>query len=387
MRIKGDWLEQTATQAVFHMLNNAGYLAYGVGGCVRNALLGVSVNDIDLSTNAHPKTVMDLAQAAGLHVIPTGIDHGTVTVMSGGIAHEITTFRSDVETDGRRAVVAFSDDISDDAVRRDFTMNALYCDANGDVIDPLGGLDDLLLRRVRFIQDASARIQEDYLRILRFFRFFAWYGDQGAGIDPDGLASCVEHQHGLTKVSRERIGAELLKTLNAADPSRTIATMAQGGILNTIVAGADARMLPIVLHSEAQLGIDLDNISRLASLGGEGVRDALRLSRAQSRQYELLRMEMGGTTGPAELGYRHGREVAHAVMILRASMFEQPVQPDVSRQIALGEASTYPIVAADLIHVFSGRALGDALREGEKQWISSDFALSKREILHLLGVE
>ncbi len=387
MRVTGEWLSNDATQKVFRMLTDAGYLAYGVGGCVRNAVLGVAVNDIDISTDARPTTVMKLAQKLGLSVIPTGIDHGTVTVVSGGIPHEITTFRNDVETDGRRAVVAFSDDIADDAVRRDFTMNALYCDADGVVVDPLGGLDDLRARHVRFIQDPSARIQEDYLRILRFFRFFAWYGDQDAGLDPEGLAGCAAFQEGLAQVARERIGAEFLKTLGANDPSQAIAGMAQTGVLNTLLTGADARLLPLVVHGEALLGVTPDVISRLVSLGGQDVVEALRLSRAQGRKYDLLRSEMGTTTGAGELAYRHGCAIAEAIMILRASMFEQPVDPDVADQIDLGENATYPIVAADLMAFHSGPALGKALRTGEQHWIDSGFKASRADVLCFLGVE
>ncbi|MCK4711369.1 MAG: CCA tRNA nucleotidyltransferase, partial [Marinosulfonomonas sp.] len=173
-QITADWISNPNTQKVCEMLTDAGFECFFVGGCVRNALLGAPVNDIDISTNALPDRVMELAKAAGLKAVPTGIDHGTVTVIADGTPFEITTYRRDVETDGRRAVVAFSDTIMDDAHRRDFTMNALYADADGVIIDPLNGMPDLLARRIRFIEDADLRIKEDYLRILRFFRFHAW---------------------------------------------------------------------------------------------------------------------------------------------------------------------------------------------------------------------
>src|SRR5690606_28837267 len=157
-------------------LREHGHRALVVGGAVRNAVLGIAPGDIDISTDARPERVQELAEAAGLRQIPTGIDHGTVTVMVDGEPFEVTTFRRDVATDGRRAVVEFSTDVADDARRRDFTMNALYLEADGSVVDPLGGLEDALARRVRFIEDSKQRIREDYLRILRFFRFNAWYG-------------------------------------------------------------------------------------------------------------------------------------------------------------------------------------------------------------------
>ncbi|MBL9056165.1 MAG: CCA tRNA nucleotidyltransferase, partial [Rhodobacteraceae bacterium] len=167
MKVSGDWLQAEPTQALCAALEAAGFQALFVGGCVRNTLLGVEVGDIDIASDATPETVSDIAVRAGFRVVPTGIEHGTVTVIAGGIAHEVTTFRRDVETDGRRATVAFSSDVAEDAARRDFTMNALYARADGSVIDPLGGLPDLLARHVRFVGEPEARIREDYLRILR----------------------------------------------------------------------------------------------------------------------------------------------------------------------------------------------------------------------------
>ncbi len=218
MKITGEWLTNPHTQAVCHALENAGYQALFVGGCVRNALLGVPVGDIDIATDATPEVVTEIQTRAGFKVVPTGIDHGTVTVIAKGIPHELTTFRHDVETDGRRAVVAFSNNVADDARRRDFTMNALYADASGVVIDPLGGLGDLQAKHVRFIENADDRIREDYLRTLRFFRFHAWYGDPQGGLDQDGLAAIAQNLDGLDRLSHERVGAEMKKLLGAPGP-------------------------------------------------------------------------------------------------------------------------------------------------------------------------
>lgn len=223
MKLSGDWLEHPATQAVCAMLVEAGYQAWFVGGCVRNALIGAPVDDIDICTDARPETVMDLAEKAELKPVPTGIDHGTITVVSGGIGHEVTTFRRDVETFGRHAVVAFADTMDDDAARRDFTMNALYADRDGVVADPLGGLPDLESRHVRFIGEPHQRIKEDYLRILRFFRFSAWYGDPNLGIDTDGLSACAELSEGISTLAAERLGAEMRKLLSAPEPARSVA--------------------------------------------------------------------------------------------------------------------------------------------------------------------
>ncbi|MGC1488809.1 MAG: CCA tRNA nucleotidyltransferase, partial [Albidovulum sp.] len=213
MRIVADWITDQDLQLVLRLIRDGGHQALLVGGCVRNGLLGVPVDDVDIATDAHPERVSALAKAAGLRVVPTGIEHGTVTIVANSKPFEVTTFRRDVETDGRRATVAFATNIQDDAARRDFTMNALYADHAGQVIDPLGGLPDLQARRVRFVGGPQDRIREDYLRILRFFRFHARYGDPALGLDADGLAACAELADGIKTLSRERIGHEMRKLL------------------------------------------------------------------------------------------------------------------------------------------------------------------------------
>lgn len=238
-RVGGDWLDAPATRAVMAALTAGGHQALFVGGCVRNALLGRPVADVDIATDALPETVISLAAAAGLNPVPTGIGHGTVTVVAEGRPFEVTTFRRDVETFGRHARVAFTAALAEDAARRDFTMNALYARPDGEVVDPLGSLADLRAGRVRFVGNPAERIAEDYLRILRFFRIHAWYGDPAGGLDPDGLAACAAAQDGLARLSRERIGAELAKLLSAADPAPAVAAMAATGILGRLLPGAD----------------------------------------------------------------------------------------------------------------------------------------------------
>jgi len=231
---------------------------------------------------------MRLAEAAGLKPVPTGIDHGTVTVVSDGKPHEVTTFREDVDTFGRHAEVAFGSDLQADARRRDFTMNALYAQPDGTVIDPLGGMDDLAARRVRFIGDAAARIAEDYLRILRFFRFHAHYGDPASGLDADALAACAANLDGLDGLSRERVGAEMRKLLSAPDPAPAAAAMQAAGVLAIVLPGADTRALAPLVHLEDRTTTPPDAIRRLAALGGADVAERLRLSRAEAKRLARL---------------------------------------------------------------------------------------------------
>ncbi len=381
-RIAGDWIAAPATQAVFDALEGGGHRAFFVGGCVRNALLGQPVTDIDISTDAVPDEVMRLAEAAGLRPVPTGITHGTVTVVSGGEGFEVTTFRRDVETDGRRAVVAFSTDKLDDARRRDFTMNALYADRSGAVIDPLGqGLADLAAGRIRFIEDAEARIREDYLRILRFFRFHAWYGHPESGIDPDALAPIAANSAGLGSLSRERVGHEMLRLLGAPDPSPSLAAMAATGVLARVLPGAEARFVAPLVHGEAHLGVPPDPVRRLSALGGQEAAEALKLSKAEARRLSLLADLTGAEAGTAVLAYLHGAEAAVDAALLRAAVAGQPPDLSVLDEAQRGSEARFPLTAADLMPGLTGPALGARLKELEALWIASDFSLSREALL------
>ncbi|MCU0912449.1 MAG: CCA tRNA nucleotidyltransferase [Rhodobacteraceae bacterium] len=380
MKIEADWLTDPGPRAVLAALARGGHRALYVGGTVRNALLGLAPGDIDIATDARPERVMALAAAAGLRPVPTGVEHGTVTVVADHRGIEVTTFRRDVETDGRRAVVAFSDLIEHDAERRDFTMNALYATAEGEVIDPLGGLPDLLARRVRFVGDPGARIAEDYLRILRFFRFHAWYGDPTGGLDAEGLAACAGNLGGLSGLSRERVGAEMKKLLAAPDPAPAVAAMAQAGALARALPGADARALAPLVHLEAGEGLAPDPIRRLAVLGGEDAAGALRLSRAEARRLEALREAAGSAAGPAELGYRLGAEPALSAAVLRAAMTGAPVPPGARGDADRGASARFPVAAADLAPL-SGAALGARLKDLEARWIASGFTLDRAQLL------
>ena len=379
MRITGDWLAQPGTQALCGALEAAGYRALFVGGCVRNALLGVPVADVDIATDARPETVTRLAEVAGLRVVPTGIEHGTVTVIACGVPHEVTTFRRDVETDGRRAVVAFADDVTEDAARRDFTMNAIYADARGNVIDPLGGLPDLVARRLRFVGDAHQRIREDYLRILRFFRFHAHYGDPGQGMDADALAASAELAEGVDGLSRERIGSEIRKLLAAPDPAPAVAAMAQAGVLARVLPGSDTRALAPLVHLEGDLPPRWQR--RLAALGGQEVEDRLRLWRADAAVLAALRDAVGRGWSPAALGWKLGVEGGRDAVLLRAALLESPVPQGWQSEVMRGAGSAMPVTAADLMPGLQGAALGARLKEIESRWLASDLRLTRADFL------
>ncbi|MBL9053341.1 MAG: CCA tRNA nucleotidyltransferase [Tabrizicola sp.] len=377
MKVSGDWLTHPGTQGLCAALAAAGYRALIVGGAVRNALLGEPVADVDLCTDALPEVVSDLALQAGFKVVPTGIEHGTVTVIAGGKPHEVTTFRRDVETDGRRATVAFSSRIEEDAQRRDLTMNALYADTSGQIIDPLGGLPDTLARRVRFVGDPATRIREDYLRILRFFRFHAAYGDPFGGLDAEGLAACAALADGLARVSRERIGAEMRKLLTARDPAPAVAAMAQSGVLAQVLPGADPRALAPLVHLEGDLPPRW--LRRLAVLGGEAT--GLRLSRHEEIDLTRLRDTIGSAQGPAPLGWLFGAELAQDALFARAAVLERPLPADWRSGTERGAAARFPVSASDLMPALEGPMLGARLKALQDRWLQSDLRLDKPALL------
>ena len=374
MKLEGArWLDEA--QPVFLMLEGAGYKALAVGGAVRNALFGLPVADVDIATDARPETVQELAAHAGLKAVPTGVEHGTITVIHKGKPFEVTTFRKDVETDGRRAVVAFSDRIEDDALRRDFTINALYAGRDGEVVDPLGGLPDIKARHLRFIENAFQRIAEDYLRILRYFRFYAWYCDPGEGPDMEAIAAISANLDGLESLSAERVGAEMRKLLSAPDPAPALAMMAQTGVLGRVLPGADVQFIAPLVEIEADEPPHW--LRRLAALGGGDVSARWRLSKADTRGLADIKRAM---TLPslAEAGYRLGRDAAVDAMLVQCASIGTYADPAMRASIEAAAAAKFPLKAGDLMdRIAPGPALGAELKRLEGLWVASEFSLAK----------
>ncbi|MBP7002369.1 CCA tRNA nucleotidyltransferase [Amaricoccus sp.] len=378
-RIDAPWLRAPGPRAVCALLEGAGRQALFVGGCVRDALLGRAPADIDVATDARPVEVIALAEAAGLRAAPTGIEHGTVTLVHGGAPVEVTTFRRDVATDGRRAVVAFSDDVVEDAGRRDFTMNALYARPDGAVVDPLGGLPDLRAGRVRFVGDPDARIAEDHLRILRFFRFHAWFGAPGGGIDAEGLAACAAGAEGVDRLSRERVGAEIARLLAAPDPAAALAAMAASGVLARVLPGADPRAIGPLAHVEAAGGWPPAWRRRLAALGpGPDWPDRLRLSRSDASGLAAVVEAGESPLAPAAAAFRFGPDAARDAALIRAAREGVAPAAGLEAELARGAAARLPLRAAEL--PLSGPPLGAALRRAEAAWLAADLRLSPEAV-------
>jgi tRNA nucleotidyltransferase/poly(A) polymerase len=391
------WLSDPLVRRALGLLNGDGEEARVVGGAARNALMGLPLSDIDIATTAVPDEVIRRAAAAGLKTVPTGIDHGTITLVIDGVPFEVTTLREDVETFGRKAIVAFGRDWRVDAERRDFTMNALSISPDGMVHDYVGGLDDLRDRRVRFIGDPARRIAEDYLRILRFFRFQASYA--GGAPDAAGLHACIVARDRLRTLSRERVRGELVKLLVAPYAVPTLTVMAETGFVELLLGGVpQLASFAAMVEVEAAAALAPDAGRRLGALGlftvedADRLRDRLRLFNAEHERLVSM-VERWWRVSPAHgeaearaLLYRLG-PVRFADRVLLAWSRSRAGAADPSWQ-ALATLSArwtpprFPLRAADLMSrgLARGPALGAALRAAEEAWIAAGFP-SDRETL------
>lgn len=381
------WMNGPAAAPVFAALAAGGVAARFVGGCVRDAVLGLAIGDLDVCTPASPERVMELVRAAGLKAIPTGIEHGTVTVIAQHTPVEVTTLRRDVETDGRRAVVAFTDDWVEDATRRDLTLNALYLDPDGTIYDPIGeGLADARAGRIRFVGDPETRIREDVLRILRFFRFWARFGREP--LDPGGLAACTVLADRIPTLSGERVWSELAKLLVARRAVEALAAMERAGVAARLwPGGAHVERATAAIAVEDGLGLDPDPVRRLAALVAapaavEPAAERLRLSRAETARVRRA-LTVDGTPASADRErrariYRAGGEAYLDARILQAAASgEVPAAVATDRDMATGwTPPAFPIGGRDVaaLGVPQGPATGRFLRAVEDAWIADDFA-------------
>jgi poly(A) polymerase len=387
-----DWLTATATRRVMTALDAA---APGgsrfVGGCVRNALLGEPVADIDIATQLEPSAARTALESAGIAVHPTGIDHGTLTAIANHQPFEVTTLRRDVSTDGRRATVAFTTDWAEDAGRRDFRINALYSDMSGEIFDYVGGLDDVRDRRIVFIGTPEDRIAEDYLRILRFFRFFAWYG-RGAP-DTAAIAACAAMTDGLSRLSAERIWAETKKLFAAPAPVEAVTLMIQTGVAQALygtVPDTGRLQRLIDLGADAALirfsGAMSDNATSLIRAMKMSNAESGRLRQMADSDLATALTENWSTRAELEkLVYRQGKQAIVDRLFL---MFAEPDEPPEGWGGAIAhalsfEVPVFPVTGADLkkAGLVSGPELGETLRQLETAWIDSRFRLSKTELM------
>lgn len=385
-----DWMEDPAARAVMAALGDASGepAALFVGGCVRNTLLGLPPGDVDIATVHEPQETTRLLESAGIKAVPTGIDHGTVTAVSGGKPFEITTLRRDVETDGRHAVVAFTRDWREDAQRRDFTINTLLADVAGNIFDPAGrGVVDLESRRVVFVGDPAQRIAEDYLRILRFFRFHAFYG-QGAP-DSAALAACRAAADKITTLSRERITQEILKILSVDDPADILGLMFENNVMQDL---SHADYQPEKMHMLCGLQRRLGQgsiMARLAILTAgherhlETIRKYLLLSNRQDRDLVLMLEAALSPTTLKERLYRYGREVGGQSLLLLAVLMDGVIGAEDMAVIREWDIPALPLTGEDVkrMGLAQGPEIGAILKAVEAWWVEWDFQPDRAQCL------
>ena len=377
------WMTAPETIAVFAALGDARF----VGGAVRNALLGTAVVDIDIAVPMPPSEAITRLVAKDIKVVETGIEHGTVTAVAGSHAFEITSLRRDVETDGRHAIVQFTDDWSEDAARRDFTINAMYATLDGEIFDYATGVEDLIAGRVRFVGDAATRIAEDYLRVLRLFRFHAWYGK--GEIDPEGLRAAAAAKDKLKTLSAERIAKEMLRLLEAGNPSAVLRVMAATGILPELLPGAlNLPRLDRLAEIDADNMYARDSVLRLASLlpdsdAAHAAADALKLSNAQRTRLEQA---LSGETLKAQLSAREARRLLYRIGVARfrdkvllawaGRTAAAPGWRMLLDMAANWQKPRFPLTGMDVLQagVAEGPDVGRVLAKIEDWWIGTDFA-------------
>jgi poly(A) polymerase len=376
--IQQTWLTSAASRALFAALGSAGATPRFVGGCVRDGLLGRSSSDLDIAIDQLPEDSMRLLEDSGIKVIPTGLKHGTITAIVDSQHFEVTALRVDVENFGRHAKVAFTDDWRLDAARRDFTINAIYADGDGQLYDPDGGRDDLAAGRVRFVGNAAQRIVEDKLRILRFFRFFALFG-RGAP-DPDALAACAAAAPGIDGLSGERVRDEIFKLLAAPDPTPSLELMAGSGVLQHV--------LPDGFRLESLARADEDPLRRLSAIAMGGVEAAqaiaqrLRLSARQGQRLRFLMappVQLTATVARAalrQLLYDHGAEQIGDLAL-------QQGVPELLSLIPDAAPPSFPLSGRDALAagMRPGPGVGKALRALEVEWRENDFTADRKQLL------
>ena len=388
-------LADLALHRLLGVLSEGGETALIVGGAVRNALLQRPVNDIDIATTLAPEAVIARAKKAGFKPVPTGIAHGTVTVVANGRPFEVTTLRQDIETDGRHATVRFGRDVAEDARRRDFTINALYADATGAILDPVGGLADIALRRVRFIGDPRLRIREDYLRILRFFRFSADYGE---GAFDEAALEAIDHERaGLETLSRERVRAESLKLLAARRAPLALRLMDRLGLLEDLF-GCPAD--PDTVERLLAFAPDANALTRLAALCLRSLpqatilRDRLRLSNAEASRLDALGRALEALAvrdGPVEendaarLAFALGRRAAREALQIEAA--RRGLEPDQEAILAAEQAPTAsPFTGERLLKagLSPGKRMGAIIRHADRRWADAGFPAGSGAIAAIL---
>ncbi len=380
-----DWLKFESVKVIWQLLSSQGAQVYFVGGCVRDTIQGREIKDIDIATDALPSQVLKITQAAGLKALKTGYDHGSISVIINEERFEVTTFRSDLVTDGRHSKVAFSSNILDDARRRDFTMNAIYMNIEGDIFDPISGLNDLLNGYVRFIGHPEKRIHEDYLRVFRYFRFLSIYGEKQDSIDYAAVKACSDAIPFLKMLSHDRVWVETQKILLVDDPSIVLKIMHSCGVLDQILPDAKIERLQRLLKMESQFEFEFKEINRLAALNVMKVSSWVKnfpLKKEQRRWLDKLLVNLKDSSSLRVKGYKYKMNLAIAALAVFKSDSVVRLRDEDLIDIKHGALQQFPLGASDLLEFLPpSKKLGDELRRLKDIWFGSELEYDRDDLL------
>ena len=399
-KIQYNFFQDITCKKILSLLNKKVDTTRFVGGCVRDSLIGVETNDIDIATKLEPNEVMNILTSASIKVIPTGIDHGTVSVFSKNFNFEITTLRSDIETDGRHAKVTFSNSWEKDASRRDFTINSIYLKQNGDIYDPHNGVQHLKQKKILFIGDPDERINEDYLRILRFFRFNAFYGNDNLKLSNNSVKACAENKNKIKKLSSERIHNEFFKILNSTNPYFIINIMKKIGILEILFEKkVETKIFKKLLSIEKKNSLKMDQFLRFVSLAPDAKKNHLsdlkmfNFSKKDKKKLSLLTNQELKIHNKLETNYIERilysidkQSLVDLVILSWALSTNKIIDKEwisILDQISKLKVPIFPLKAKDLLNfgLKEGPIIGEIFSEIEQDWIDSNFELNKEDLL------
>ena len=382
------WNSDSTLKTLIHSLESAGGEAYLVGGCVRNTILGKPFTDIDIATDLLPEQVVKISKKEGYKVIQTGLPYGTVTIVNAGRKFEVTTFRSDIKTYGRKASVKFTADIKLDAMRRDFTMNSIYMNISGQIIDPLESMGDLLKGKIKFIGNPSERIREDKLRILRFFRFLAEFNKGRSDIDQDTMEALYKYKKEVKSLSRERIWMELKRILSVPEPQHIFSIMIEKGILDEALPSIELEGLSKVVSAEKKYSVSTSHLIRLFSLNktiGKKWANYVSLTSNEAKILEFIKESLVHYKDLKTVAYKFGRVVAEGWLLNYDDGFSEMIPSKISEIIDNGCNTFFPVSGVDLLEEMEeGPELGRQMEWLEDLWIKSGFTMGKKELLSKL---
>ena len=382
------WRKDLALTKVVSALESDGRQVYLVGGCVRNVILGKKIRDIDLATELLPDEVIRKAETNGFGVVLTGRSHGTVTILYSGRKFEVTTFRQDTKTDGRKAEVAFTSNIQLDARRRDFTMNSIYMKLNGEIIDPLDALSDLLSKKVRFIGDPLERIKEDRLRILRYFRFRAEFSLSSDLVDVEVRKAIFQQRSRIKFLSKERIWVEVSRILLAPKPQETFESLVEMKLLEEVFPKIDIEALKKVVQLEEFYSIEPSLLNRLFSLNktlGGNWSNYVSIKAAERKILEKIRDSVENHSDLMLVAYKYGKSVAESWLMNSDSKLILIEKKLAKKTIGTAANASFPLRGKDLLNKFKrGPDIGKKLTQLESVWLKSNFKLTKRDLLKYL---